>query len=76
MTEKPKVAAPFEVGEKNPRTNEEQVRRGNVVERLAPDSHAFLPGTWFMGGHHNGEEAVRKMWETASIIWPGHGTTL
>jgi ketosteroid isomerase-like protein len=51
------------------------MRRDEVVRRVAPDSHAFLPGTWFMGGHHNGGEAVRRMWDAAKLMWP-KGTRL
>jgi ketosteroid isomerase-like protein len=83
MTDMGKVAKEFKGGfdsekaaGKSHTTRDEPVNRGQIVERLAPDSHAFLPGPWFMGGHHHGEEAVKKMWETAYIIWPGSGTTL
>lgn len=76
MTKMNEVAEQFRGGSQAHITDEERVHRGDVVERLVPDSHAFLPGPWFMGGHHNGEEAVRKMWEAAFIVWPGQGTTL
>ena len=46
------------------------MRRDKVVKRVAPDSHALLAGTWFMGGHHNVGDAVRKMWEAAKLMWP------
>jgi ketosteroid isomerase-like protein len=58
-----------------PEGNEASLRRDEVARRIAPDSHAFLPGIWFMGGHHHGGEAVGKMWEAAGKIWPG-GTHL
>jgi ketosteroid isomerase-like protein len=45
------------------------------VRAHAPDAHAFLPGTWFMAGHHHGGESVGRMWEAVRVIWP-QGTRL
>jgi ketosteroid isomerase-like protein len=43
--------------------------------RYADDSHAFLPGTWFMAGHHDGRIEIDRMWEAVRRIWP-RGTRL
>lgn len=50
-------------------------RRDEHIAQHADDAHAFLPGTWFMAGHHHGGESVRKMWETVRLMWP-EGTRL
>ena len=50
-------------------------QRDEHVGRQAADGHAFLPGTWFMAGHHHGGESVGKMWEAVREIWP-EGTRL
>lgn len=44
-------------------------------KRYADDSHALLPGTWFMAGHHTGREEIDRLWEAVRIVWP-HGTRL
>jgi len=49
--------------------------RDDHVQRHAHDAHAFLPGTWFMAGHHHGGESVQKMWQAVRKMWP-HGTRL
>lgn len=50
-------------------------RRGRHAARYADDSHAFLPGTWFMAGHHNGRQEIDALWDAVGTIWP-KGTRL
>jgi len=50
-------------------------RRDDHIRQHAEDAHAFLPGTWFMAGHHHGGQSVQKMWEAVGRMWP-NGTRL
>lgn len=51
-----------------------QYSRDRFTDLFADDAHVFIPGTWFLAGHHHGRPTILKMFEAVHKVWPIRAT--
>ena len=51
-----------------------QYSRDRFTDLFADDAHVFVPGTWFLSGHHRGRPTTLKMFEAVHRVWPVRAT--